>query len=161
MSLVNSTIDEYVLASFALPQTAPASATTRSSSSSFAPPTTSVQYPHALRQDGRLVVATPGVGVSIYDVSPLSSLSSLISLSSPSADGFVTARGSNPTVFDHGRTFVRPDHVGRRAFGRAHVVGIDPGQELEADLGRRQDPRRHGRDLVLARRRTQRRQLGE
>jgi hypothetical protein len=36
-----------------------------------------VQYPSAPKQDGRLVVATPGVGVSIYDVSSSQSRISL------------------------------------------------------------------------------------
>jgi len=72
MSLVNSTIDDYVLASFPIPSTSKASNSTSQAATFLPPPpTTSVQYPNAPKQDGRLVVATPGVGVSIYDVSPL------------------------------------------------------------------------------------------
>ncbi|GAA5923328.1 uncharacterized protein JCM15063_003612 [Sporobolomyces koalae] len=75
MSLVNSTIDDYVLASFPLPSTS--SASTSRSTFVTPPPATSVQYPSAPKQDGRLVVATPGVGVSVYDLADQTPLSSI------------------------------------------------------------------------------------
>ncbi|GAA5899244.1 uncharacterized protein JCM6883_005156 [Sporobolomyces salmoneus] len=81
MSLVNSTIDEYVLASFALPGSTSSNSSSTSSnfrpSSLSPPPATSVQYPNIPKQDGRLVVATPGVGVSIYDLADQTPLSSI------------------------------------------------------------------------------------
>ncbi|GAA5949785.1 hypothetical protein JCM3765_007689 [Sporobolomyces pararoseus] len=79
MSLVNSTIDEYVLASFALPSTSSNSSTSSTSRQTplLPPPATSVQYPNAPKQDGRLVVATPGVGVSVYDLADQTPLSSI------------------------------------------------------------------------------------
>ncbi|GAA5992021.1 hypothetical protein JCM5350_006252 [Sporobolomyces pararoseus] len=79
MSLVNSTIDEYVLASFALPSNSSKSSTSSTSRQTplLPPPATSVQYPNAPKQDGRLVVATPGVGVSVYDLADQTPLSSI------------------------------------------------------------------------------------
>ncbi|GAA5886082.1 hypothetical protein JCM16303_003856 [Sporobolomyces ruberrimus] len=78
MSLVNSTIDEYVLASFALPSTSKSSTSSTSHQTHLSPPLpTSVQYPSALKQDGRLVVATAGVGVSVYDLADQTPLSSI------------------------------------------------------------------------------------
>ncbi|GAA6062755.1 hypothetical protein JCM10212_005551 [Sporobolomyces blumeae] len=70
MSLVNSTIDDYVLASFALPAA-------KAPSLVPPPPVAAVEYPNNPRQDGRLVMATPGVGVSIYDLADQTPLSSI------------------------------------------------------------------------------------
>ncbi|GAA5923481.1 hypothetical protein JCM1841_001531 [Sporobolomyces salmonicolor] len=73
MSLVNSTIDEYVLASF------PVSSSSSPPSQSLPPPppVSAVQYPSAPRQDRRLCVATPGVGLSVYDLADQTPLSSI------------------------------------------------------------------------------------
>ncbi|GAA6018229.1 hypothetical protein JCM11491_005641 [Sporobolomyces phaffii] len=78
MTLVNSTIDEYVLASFAVPASASSTTSATARPSALAPPpATSVQYPSAPKQDGRIVVATPGVGVSVYDLADQTPLSSI------------------------------------------------------------------------------------
>ncbi|KAL7341044.1 RNA binding protein [Rhodotorula toruloides] len=73
MSNANSAIDDYLVASFPLP-------TTASSSQPLHPAAldvTAVQYTKHPRQDSRLAVATPGVGVSVYDLADQTPLSSI------------------------------------------------------------------------------------
>jgi len=66
MSLVQSPIDDYLVASFPLP---PPTAARATASLPPHPPLAAVQYTAHPRQDARLAVATPGVGLSVYDVS--------------------------------------------------------------------------------------------
>ncbi|GAA5917935.1 hypothetical protein JCM6882_004131 [Rhodosporidiobolus microsporus] len=77
MSLVSSSIDDYLVASFPLPAGAQGAAAAASSSFQPSPPVTAVQYTAHARQDGRLAVATPGVGVSVYDLADQTPLSSI------------------------------------------------------------------------------------
>lgn len=62
-------IDDYLVASFPLPS-ASASSSAPSTPHTAALDVTAVQYTKHARQDSRLAVATPGVGISVYDVSP-------------------------------------------------------------------------------------------
>ncbi|BGP12287.1 hypothetical protein JCM10213_000017 [Rhodosporidiobolus nylandii] len=71
MSLVSSSIDDFLVASFPLPQLAAGQEHLDS------PPVTAVQYTSRAREDGRLAVATPGVGVSVYDLADQTPLSSI------------------------------------------------------------------------------------
>ncbi|KPV78024.1 uncharacterized protein RHOBADRAFT_50546 [Rhodotorula graminis WP1] len=71
MSLVQSTIDDYLVASFPLPTPAQARALPPH------PPVAAVQYTAHPRQDARLAVATPGVGLSVYDLADQTPLSSI------------------------------------------------------------------------------------
>ncbi|GAA5865087.1 hypothetical protein JCM1840_005735 [Sporobolomyces johnsonii] len=73
MSLVNTTIDDYVLASFPIPS----SSSPSSHSLPPPPPVSAVQYPSAPKHDRRLCVATPGVGFSVYDLADQTPLSSI------------------------------------------------------------------------------------
>ncbi|GAA6041625.1 hypothetical protein JCM8097_007773 [Rhodosporidiobolus ruineniae] len=61
--------EAYLVASFPLPPS--------SSALPASPPVTAVQYTAHARQDGRLAVATPGVGVSVYDLADQTPLSSI------------------------------------------------------------------------------------
>ncbi|GAA6010271.1 hypothetical protein JCM10207_005698 [Rhodosporidiobolus poonsookiae] len=70
MSLVAHTLDDYLVASFPLPQQ-------HHQPSTFPPPVTAVSYTAHPRQDARLAVATPGVGVSVYDLNDQTPLSSI------------------------------------------------------------------------------------
>ncbi|GAA5891802.1 hypothetical protein JCM8208_002891 [Rhodotorula glutinis] len=74
MSLVQSTIDDYLVASFPLPAPAPGRAP---SALPPHPPVAAVQYTAHPRQDARLAVATPGVGLSVYDLADQTPLSSV------------------------------------------------------------------------------------
>ncbi|GAA5975041.1 hypothetical protein JCM11641_000007 [Rhodosporidiobolus odoratus] len=73
MSLVSSQIDDYLVASFPLPLQ-PSSSTLPTLPS---PPVSAVHYTNSSRQDSRLAVATPRVGVSIYDLADQTPLSSI------------------------------------------------------------------------------------
>lgn len=66
MSLVQSSIDDYLVASFPVP--AAAGGRRQGASLALHPPVAAVQYTQHPRQDSRLAVATPGVGFSVYDV---------------------------------------------------------------------------------------------
>ncbi|GAA5849197.1 hypothetical protein JCM9279_005822 [Rhodotorula babjevae] len=74
MSLVQSTIDDYLVASFPLPAPAPGRAPSQLPPH---PPVAAVQYTAHPRQDARLAVATPGVGLSVYDLADQTPLSSV------------------------------------------------------------------------------------
>ncbi|BGP28423.1 hypothetical protein JCM10296v2_000155 [Rhodotorula toruloides] len=73
MSNANSAIDDYLVASFPLPATASSSRPLRPAALDV----TAVQYTKQARQDSRLAVATPGVGVSVYDLADQTPLSSI------------------------------------------------------------------------------------
>ncbi|BGO99054.1 RNA binding protein [Rhodotorula toruloides] len=73
MSSANSAIDDYLVASFPLPAAASSSRPLHPAALDV----TAVQYTKQARQDSRLAVATPGVGVSVYDLADQTPLSSI------------------------------------------------------------------------------------
>ncbi|GJN92026.1 hypothetical protein Rhopal_005054-T1 [Rhodotorula paludigena] len=75
MSLVQSSIDDYLVASFPVP--AAAGGRRQGASLALHPPVAAVQYTQHSRQDTRLAVATPGVGFSVYDLADQTPLSSV------------------------------------------------------------------------------------
>ncbi|GAA5827104.1 hypothetical protein JCM11251_001119 [Rhodosporidiobolus azoricus] len=74
MSLVSNAIEEFAVASYALPTP---SSSTSPSRVALQPPVTAVCYTSRAREDGRLAVATPGVGVSVVDLADQTPLSSI------------------------------------------------------------------------------------
>ncbi|BGP44370.1 hypothetical protein JCM10450v2_000181 [Rhodotorula kratochvilovae] len=77
MSLVQQTIDDFLVASFPLPAASAPGRTSASAALPPHPPVAAVQYTAHPRQDGRLAVATPGVGLSVYDLADQTPLSSI------------------------------------------------------------------------------------
>ncbi|GAA5854976.1 hypothetical protein JCM8547_002329 [Rhodosporidiobolus lusitaniae] len=94
MSLVSSSIDDYLVASFPLPPPA------QGASPLAPPPATTVQYTAHPRQDGRLSVATPGVGVSVYDLADQTPLSSITVGPSFSSTTSAVSRSTPSTTSD-------------------------------------------------------------
>ncbi|BGP21279.1 hypothetical protein Rt10032_c19g6257 [Rhodotorula toruloides] len=76
MSNANTAIDDYLVASFPLPASSPSSSSPRQLHPA-ALDVTAVQYTRQARQDSRLAVATPGVGVPVYDLADQTPLSSI------------------------------------------------------------------------------------